>query len=80
MEKISSTSLKVCFKDIYGDTIYCYKKRCRMQKAKELLFETDYKIYEIALFVGYQEVAMFIKAFKKTYNMTPTEYRKIQVK
>ncbi|GMQ56594.1 AraC family transcriptional regulator [Vallitalea sediminicola] len=79
-EKISATSLKTCFKDLCGDTIYSYKKKCRMQKARELLLETDYRVYEIALIVGYREVAMFIKAFKKTYNMTPTEYRKIKVK
>ncbi len=77
---ISVTSLKSCFKDVYGDTIYGYKKRCRMQKAREMLLETDYKVYEIALMVGYNEVAMFSKAFKKTFNMTPTEYRRIKIK
>ena len=38
---ISSTSLKICFKGVYGDTINGYITNCKMQKAASLLKNTD---------------------------------------
>lgn len=76
MENINTTDLKKCFKDMFGDSIYSYKKKYRMRKARELLFETDYKIYEIVQKVGYSDTGQFSKSFKGIQGVTPTEYRK----
>ncbi len=47
----------------------------RMEKARELLLETDETSSEIALEVGYNDPHYFYYTFKKTQNMTPKEFR-----
>ena len=42
-----------------------------------MLKETALQIQEISAYVGYPDNNYFIKVFKKIYNMTPSEYRKI---
>lgn len=47
----------------------------RIERAKQLLLETNDKIYQIANKVGYQDVKYFTRIFKKKYGCTPEEYR-----
>ena len=46
----------------------------RLKKAAELLAHTDYKIYEVALIVGYNSQTNFGRNFLKQFGMTPSEY------
>ncbi len=47
----------------------------RMEKAKQLLLETEMRASEIALAVGYKNPHYFSFVFKKTQGCTPREYR-----
>jgi len=47
----------------------------RLKKAAELLAVTNYKIFEIAIMVGFNSQSSFGKAFLKQFNMTPTAYQ-----
>lgn len=47
----------------------------RMEKASQLLRETDMPVGNIALSVGYNDALSFSKAFKQKYNISPSEYR-----
>lgn len=73
---ISATSLKICFKGVYGDTINGYITNCKMQKAASLLKNTDKSVLEIAGIVGYNNGSKFAGAFRKVMNKSPNEYRK----
>lgn len=73
---ISSTSLKICFKGVYGNTINGYITNCKMQKAASLLKNTDKSVLEIAGIVGYNNGSKFAGAFRKVMNKSPNEYRK----
>ena len=73
---ISSTSLKICFKGVYGDTINGYITNCKMQKAASLLKNTDKSVLEIAGIVGYNNGSKFAGAFTRVMNKSPNEYRK----
>lgn len=73
---ISSTSLKICFKGVYGDTINGYITNCKMQKAASLLRSTDKSVLEIAGIVGYNNGSKFAGAFRRVMNKSPNEYRK----
>ena len=73
---ISSTSLKICFKGVYGDTINGYITNCKMQKAASLLKNTDNSVLEIAGIVGYNNGSKFAGAFRRVMNKSPNEYRK----
>jgi len=73
---ISPTSLKICFKGVYGDTINGYITNYKMQKAASLLKNTDKSVLEIAGIVGYNNGSKFAGAFRRVMNKSPNEYRK----
>jgi len=54
-----------------------YLNECRIKKAKELLLEGKYKVYEVAQLVGYSDVDYFGKKFRKHAGMTPQEFKKM---
>lgn len=58
-----------------GEGISEYSHRFRMDKARQLLKQTEYKIYEITEMLGYQNPQYFSKLFKKDFGCTPQEYR-----
>ncbi len=49
----------------------------RLDKASDLIANTDIKICDIAVMCGYNTVSFFISAYKKRYGITPEEHRKI---
>lgn len=59
-----------------GETFSSYTTGLRMQKAKELLKTTSFKIYEIAEMSGYHNVEHFNRMFKKLNGVSPAQYRK----
>ena len=65
------------FKETTGITIVDYKNSLRISKAKELLIHTDKKITEIAGECGFTNDSYFIKTFKQSENVSPTEYRNL---
>ena len=74
---IPSSTLKRCFKGVYGTTIHHYLKECRINAAKHLLQESDQSILEIANAVGYENGSKFTSAFKEATGVTPSAYRKV---
>ena len=77
---ISYSSLSNIFSSTTGQTIIEYLTFIRMQRAKELLINTNKKIYEICSDIGYSEPKYFIKRFHQIVGVTPKEYRKIYTK
>ena len=74
---IPTSTLKRCFKGVYGTTIHHYLKECRINAAKRLLQESDQSILEIANAVGYENGSKFTSAFKEATGITPSAYRKV---
>ncbi len=73
---ISPTVMKKCFKGVYGESVYAYMKRYRLQIAEKLLREETLTIGEIASDIGYLNPNKFTSAFCAEYGMPPTDYRK----
>lgn len=48
-----------------------------MERAQELLNQTNITIVDIAEQLGYDNVSYFIKLFRNFSGMTPVEYRKL---
>jgi|GEM_PF-843388 Response regulator containing CheY-like receiver domain and AraC-type DNA-binding domain len=63
------------FKKKTGQSFIEYITMVRINKAKELLTRSEYKVYEVAEMVGYDDFRHFSKVFKKMENISPTEYR-----
>jgi len=59
-----------------GITFSTYMKNFRINKAKELLCGSSYKLYEISERVGYNDPKYFSKVFKEITGQLPTDYRK----
>lgn len=73
------TSMKNCFKAVYGESIYAYMKDYRMNAAAVMLQQSRASIAEIAGQVGYDNPSKFAAAFKSVMNQTPVAYRKSYV-
>lgn len=68
--------LSKSFKQITGKNFIDYLTELRLEKAKELLRDTELKINDVAEQVGYQHT-YFNRIFKKTEGMTPSQYREL---
>lgn len=63
------------FKEVTGTTFMDYLNTIRINKAKELLINSNLKIYEIAERVGIADANYFSKYFKKHTNYSPALYK-----
>lgn len=73
---IPLTTMKTCFKSVYGCSIYAYMKSYRMQAAMLLLRDTADSITEIAAKMGYDNPSKFSEMFKKEFGELPSDFRK----
>jgi YesN/AraC family two-component response regulator len=72
---ISTWHLSKLLKKETGETFINILNEIRIEKAKTLLHNPKYKVYQICELVGFNDVPYFSKLFKKHTNMTPTEYK-----
>ncbi|MEG7531025.1 MAG: response regulator [Hungatella sp.] len=72
---LSSSYLSRIFKDNCGFGFSDYLMKVRMEKACELLNDIQYKSYDIAYYIGYDNPKNFSRAFKAYIGKTPKEYR-----
>ena len=72
---VSSNYLSAIFSQKVGDSFIEYLTKKRMQRARQLLRETEMRSGEIALAVGYKDPRYFSYVFKRTQGCTPSEYR-----
>lgn len=63
------------FKQQFNQTVTSYINLVRITKAKRLLRFTNHSISNIAQQVGIADTNYFTRMFKKSENMTPSEYR-----
>lgn len=68
-------TLKAGFKEAFQTTVFNYLFDYRMNIAIHYLLDTNKSIGEVAGLVGYEHQAHFCTAFKRKFNVTPSEYR-----
>lgn len=66
--------LSSVFHEKTGGTIQDAIQDARLRCAEAYLLEAKMSVEESALQSGYSNYSAFIKAFKKKYSMTPTEF------
>lgn len=71
----NASYLSRIFKQKYHCNLYDYITKERISLARELLSNTNEKIYRIGEEVGYRTASSFNRAFLKSEGMTPAEYR-----
>ena len=77
---VSVSYLCVIIKKITGKTFVDYLTGIRMEKAKEMLRDSDFSIIKVAEQVGYVDYFYFSKLFKKYEGITPYQYKKSKEK
>ncbi|WP_169090630.1 response regulator [Paenibacillus sp. PL91] len=77
---MSTSYFSLVFKQHTGETFIEYLTGVRVAKAKELLHNSNLKLYEIAEQVGYKDPNYFSILFKKHTGITPKDYREKQIK
>jgi AraC-like DNA-binding protein len=77
---MSASYLSHVIKSQFNISLTEYVRERRLEKAKQLLQQTDLKIFEIAAASGFQDQNYFSRIFKKKIGYTPVEFRTIEVK
>lgn len=72
---LNPSYLSRIFTETEGMSFVDYVQWVRIQRAKELLADPRYKVYEVADQVGYPNFKHFLKVFKKLEQKTPSQYR-----
>lgn len=72
---LSTSYVCTFFKNETGQTLNQYITEYRMERAKQLLGDSRYKIADISSKVGYSDGNYFGKSFKKYSGLSPSEYR-----
>ena len=72
---LSRSTLERRFRQSLGATPCEEIKRCQMNRAKELLRETDLAVAKIAMQCGFAEMDYFVRTFRRVCGKTPNQYR-----
>jgi len=76
---LSPKYMSSLFKQENEESILGYINAVRIGKAKQILFETECSIEEVAYKVGYTNIRTFRRAFQKIEGMTPSHYKRLNV-
>lgn len=71
---MSETKLKQLFKQTFGDTIYNYYQKARMEKAAFLLKQAKHSVSEVGYELGFSNLSHFSRLFEKQYGITPKKF------
>ncbi len=73
---LSPSHLRALFRDTVGETLADYIAEYRLQKAGEMLIQTEKPVAEIAAAVGLSSANYFHSVFRRRFGVTPLEYRR----
>lgn len=73
---VSPQYLSKVFSEETGTTFIKYLCTLRLERACNLLSESNMSVTEVCFACGYKNLSHFLRSFKKSYGMTPAEYRK----
>lgn len=74
---LSRSAFMARFSDIFGQSPMATLRDLRMRQAAIDLTTTTTSIDVVALNAGYESRSSFVRAFRKTYNRDPSDYRRI---
>jgi AraC-like DNA-binding protein len=72
---LSAPYFSTVFKEEMGENLSSYLNRLRVDRAAELLLDTDLSLSEIAGSCGFEDQSWFSKIFKSYTGLSPGRYR-----
>jgi AraC-like DNA-binding protein len=73
--QLNRNKLQFGFRELYQISIDEYRIQLRMEKARQLLEQTEKSVKDISVMLGYKSMGSFSAMFKKVYRKTPSEWR-----
>ncbi|MEZ5105012.1 MAG: helix-turn-helix transcriptional regulator [Draconibacterium sp.] len=73
---VNTFKIKKLFKEVYHKNIFEYQVDCKLDKAHQLLLDTNTPLKDIAMQCGYQSLGSFSNAFKRKFSTRPSYIRK----
>lgn len=73
---VSPFHLSRTFSLMENETLQDFIARARMERAAQLLRDTERTVLDISLEIGFSSTSHFTKQFKKQFGLTPVAYRK----
>jgi AraC-like DNA-binding protein len=74
---LSESRMRSLFKSKVGLSPTQYVIRLKMKEAAKRLRNSYKRVTRVAMDLGFESNSYFVRAFKKVYSMTPTQYRKL---
>lgn len=71
---MSETKLKQLFKQTFGDSIYNYYQRVRMEEAAFLLKQGRRSVAEVGYELGFSNLSHFSRVFERHYGLSPKKF------
>lgn len=72
---VNRTKLVLGFRAVYGTSVEAYWRDWRLQKARDLLCDSELSVNEVAYQVGYSEISAFTRAFRRKFGVPPKHGR-----
>src|SRR5436305_5398432 len=73
--RVSPAHFSRQFRATFGETPHAYLQRRRVERAMELLRETDRSVTEICFDVGFNSLGTFSRTFRSVVGEPPSGYR-----
>lgn len=74
---VSQWHFQRMFKALTGDTLKGYIRSRRLARSLERLLTTDMRVLDVALLAGFDSQEAFSRAFRKAFDLSPLEYRRV---
>src|SRR5262249_19795979 len=75
---ISVRALTRSFKAVYGETVFDFSLRSRMEQALSLLHDRAWSVDRVSEAVGYSHPSSFATAFRRHFGIPPIEMRRLK--
>lgn len=77
---MQKSSFCVFFKKMTGKSFFTYLTEFRIESSCQMLLKTKLSIAEICIASGFNDIPYYNRVFKKSKNVTPTQFRKNNIK
>lgn len=72
---MAETAMTSAFKAVFGETVFEFSLRCRMQHALTLLRDKQESVARVSEAIGYQHSTSFATAFRRHFGLRPIDVR-----
>jgi len=74
---VSQWHFQRIFKALTNETLQAYVRSRRLSNSLDMLLKSDLRIVDIALSAGYENQESYTRAFRQSFDITPSAYRRI---